>query len=140
MIGVPRLPPLGLRSSLLLLCAALSGCAPSVELARPKLALPNRFEAAPDAATSETLDRWWDRFADPQLSALVDEALAYSTDTRSAYFRLREARAIRDQSLSQRLPTGSISGSAKVQDGSQLSGVDLLGSTTRSFMIRSSKQ
>jgi NodT family efflux transporter outer membrane factor (OMF) lipoprotein len=132
MIGVPRLPPLGLRSSLLLLCAALSGCAPSVELARPKLALPNRFEAAPDAATSETLDRWWDRFADPQLSALVDEALAYSTDARSAYFRLREARAIRDQSLSQRQPTGSLSGSAKVQDGSQLSGVDLLGSTTRS--------
>ena len=133
MIGVRRLPPLGLRSSLLLLCAALCGCAPSIELAQPKLALPARFEAAPAAgAASEPLDRWWDRFADPQLSTLVDEALAYNTDARSAYFRLREARAIRDQSLSQRLPTGAASGLAKVQGGSQLSGTDLFGSTGKS--------
>jgi NodT family efflux transporter outer membrane factor (OMF) lipoprotein len=122
---------LGLRPSLLL-CVALCGCAPSVELARPKIALPERFEAAGGVAEAESLDRWWDRFADAQLSALVEEALANSTDARTAYFRLREARAIRDQSLSQRMPTGSLSGSAKVQNGSQLSGTDLFGSTARS--------
>lgn len=126
------MPLPGPRSSLLLLCAVLSGCAPSIELAWPRIALPERFEATPGAMAAESLDRWWDRFADPQLSTLVDEALANSTDARSAYFRLREARAIRNQSLSQRMPTGSISGTAKLQDGSQLSGTDLFGSTARS--------
>ena len=119
------------RSSLLF-CALLCGCAPSIELARPRIALPERFEAAPAPAAEERLDRWWSRFNDPQLSAFVEQALAQNTDARSAYFRLREARAIRDQSLSQRMPTGAISGSAKIQDGRQLSGTDLFGSTARS--------
>jgi NodT family efflux transporter outer membrane factor (OMF) lipoprotein len=114
-----------------MLVAALCGCAPSVKLARPNIALPDRFEAGARATADEALDRWWDRFGDMQLSALVDAALAQNTDARSAYFRLREARAIRDQSLSQRLPTGAISGSAKIQDGRQLSGADLFGSTAR---------
>lgn len=94
--------------------------------------MPERFEAAPAPAAEERLDRWWSRFNDAQLSAFVEQALAQNTDARSAYFRLREARAIRDQSLSQRMPTGAISGSAKIQDGRQLSGTDLFGSTARS--------
>lgn len=122
----------GPRFSSLILFGLLCGCAPSVELARPKVALPQRFEATPAPLAQEKLDRWWDRFNDAQLSALVEQALAQNTDARSAYFRLREARAIRDQSLSQRLPTGSISGSAQIQDGRQLSGTDLLGTTARS--------
>ena len=126
------MPLPGPRFSSLILLALLCGCAPSVELARPKLALPQQFEAAPAAVAQEGLDRWWDRFDDMQLSAFVEKALAQNTDARSAYFRLREARAIRDQSLSQRLPTGSISGSAQIQDGRQLSGTDLLGATARS--------
>ena len=122
----------GSRPLSLLLGALLCGCAPSVELARPKIALPGQFEAAPAAGAEQSLDRWWEGFSDPQLSALVEQALAQNTDARSAYFRLREARAIRDQSLSQRWPTGAISGSAKIQDGHQLSGADLFGSTARS--------
>ena len=126
------MPLPGPRFSSLILLTLLCGCAPSVELARPKLALPQQFEAAPAAVAQERLDRWWDRFDDMQLSAFVEKALAQNTDARSAYFRLREARAIRDQSLSQRLPTGSVSGSAQIQDGRQLSGTDLLGTTARS--------
>lgn len=126
------MPLSGPRRSSFMLCALLSACAPSIELARPRIALPERFETAPAPAAEERLDRWWSRFNDAQLSAFVEQALAQNTDARSAYFRLREARAIRDQSLSQRLPTGAISGSAKIQDGSQLSGTDLFGSTARS--------
>ncbi len=122
----------GSRPLSLFLGVLLCGCAPSVKLARPNISLPERFEAAPSAVADEKLDRWWERFSDPQLSALVEQALAQNTDARSAYFRLREARAIRDQSLSQRLPTGAISGSAQLQNGRQLSGVDLFGSTAQS--------
>ena len=127
---MPHLP--GSRPLSLFLGVLLCGCAPSVKLARPNISLPERFEAAPAAVADEKLDRWWERFSDPQLSALVEQALAQNTDARSAYFRLREARAIRDQSLSQRLPTGAISGSAQLQNGRQLSGVDLFGSTAQS--------
>jgi NodT family efflux transporter outer membrane factor (OMF) lipoprotein len=129
-IHLPHLP--GSRPLSLFLGVLLCGCAPSVKLARPNISLPERFEAAPAAVADEKLDRWWERFSDPQLSALVEQALAQNTDARSAYFRLREARAIRDQSLSQRLPTGAISGSAQLQNGRQLSGVDLFGSTAQS--------
>ncbi len=127
---MPHLP--GSRPFTLLLSALLCGCAPSVKLARPAIALPERFEVAPAAASEENLDRWWERFSDPQLSALVEQALSQNTDARSAYFRLREARAIRDQSLSQRLPTGAISGSAQLQNGRQLTGLDLFGTTAQS--------
>ncbi|CAD7340001.1 MULTISPECIES: efflux transporter outer membrane subunit [unclassified Sphingobium] len=127
---MPHLP--GSRPLSLFLGVLLCGCAPSVKLARPNISLPERYEAAPSAVADEKLDRWWERFSDPQLSALVEQALAQNTDARSAYFRLREARAIRDQSLSQRLPTGAISGSAQLQNGRQLSGVDLFGSTAQS--------
>lgn len=121
------------RLCLILLGAtALSACAPEVKLARPQLALADRYEAMPVAADPVLLDRWWEGFADPQLTQLVGAALERSTDARSAYFRLREARAIRDQSLSQRLPGGAISGNARVQDGHLFSGADLSGSTVRS--------
>lgn len=120
------------RQYLVLLgAAALAGCAPKVELARPEIALPRQFEgmASASVAKDAALDRWWERFGDAQLTALVNEALERSTDARTAYFRLREARAIRDQSLSQRQPVGSISGSATARDGTVISGTDVLAST-----------
>jgi NodT family efflux transporter outer membrane factor (OMF) lipoprotein len=123
--------PVSRHYLVLLGAAALAGCAPKVELTRPEIALPQRFETAmPASAAGEAdLDRWWERFGDAQLTALVNAALERSTDARTAYFRLREARAIRDQSLSQRQPTGSINGSATVRDGTVISGTDFLGST-----------
>ncbi|WP_162180721.1 TolC family protein [Sphingobium sp. DC-2] len=112
---------------------AAGGCAPSVRLDQPRTSLPAAFDAEQTALSAsqeaEAIDRWWDRFGDPQLVELVDRALADSTDTRTAYFRLREARAIRDQSLSQRLPTGNLTGNARIQGGEQFSGVDFMGST-----------
>lgn len=119
-----------LSCAVLLAGAGLSGCAPHIDLARPDVSLPEQFEGAESEAAQAVMpDRWWERFGDRQLVELVDAALARGTDARSAYFRLREARAIRAQSLSQRLPSGSISGSATARDGAVLSGMDLLGST-----------
>lgn len=112
---------------------AVGGCAPGIKLDRPQIALPTAYEASPGTQADQVaLDRWWERFGDAQLVELVDRALADSTDARTAYFRLREARAIRDQSLSQRLPTGNLSGSARIQGGEQFSGPDLMGTTVTS--------
>lgn len=95
--------------------------------------MPQTFDAlAQERAPSrdaEPLDRWWDRFGDPQLVELVDVALAQSTDARTAYFRVLEARAIRNQSQSQRLPTGNLAAGANIAGGEQLQGADVLNQT-----------
>jgi NodT family efflux transporter outer membrane factor (OMF) lipoprotein len=55
---------------------------------------------------------WWESFGDPQLSALIDRALAGAPDLREAEARLAEARANRDAVAGGRLPTVSVIGSA----------------------------
>ncbi|AXB80343.1 hypothetical protein TQ38_027630 (plasmid) [Novosphingobium sp. P6W] len=111
----------------------LQACAPTVHLNAPQILLPTGFDAskgAPLAAgRQESINRWWDQFHDTQLEQLIDLALVRSTDARTAYFRVMEARAARDQSVSQRLPSGNFTSSAKVQGGQQFEGQDLFGST-----------
>ena len=89
-------------SALLLAGLALAGCA-SGPKPRPDLRLPAAYEAPAPAAPAQAvaLDRWWTTFADPQLDALVDQALAANPDARSAAARLRKARATRASKLEQ---------------------------------------
>jgi NodT family efflux transporter outer membrane factor (OMF) lipoprotein len=99
---------------------------------KPQITLPAAFDAPQgsfETGQQEQLDRWWDRFNDPQLAELVDLALTRSTDARTAYFRVIEARAAKDQSLSQRLPSGNLTASTKIQGGQQFEGQDFFGST-----------
>lgn len=116
----------------LLALLGLGGCAPGIKLQSPRTVLPQQFERMASDAQMPVMDRWWEAFGDPQLTNLILEGLAENRDARSAYFRIREARAIRDQSLSARNPTGNVAGSVKTQAGEQLSGTDLFGSTTQS--------
>jgi multidrug efflux system outer membrane protein len=50
------------------------------------------------------LDRWWQGFADPELDALVEEALAHNLDLREAHARLEESRARLRLARADRLP------------------------------------
>ena len=54
---------------------------------------------------------WWDRFGDPQLSALVRRAVASSPDLKEAQGRLAEARANREAIAGGRLPSVTATGS-----------------------------
>jgi outer membrane protein, multidrug efflux system len=65
----------------------IAGCA-TTETAPPKLDLP----AAAEKAKPE-LDSWWNLFGDPQLTALIEEALANNLDLRAAVARIDLARA-----------------------------------------------
>jgi len=107
----------------------LCSCAPTVELGSPRVALPPQFERAGQEVGAPAIDRWWETFGDAQLSDLITKALAENRDARSAYFRVSEARAVRDQSLSARRPTGNLAGNVERQAGKQLSGIDAFGST-----------
>lgn len=99
---------------------ALSACA----TARPAdTRLPAAYEApAGQPADAQALDRWWTAFSDPELTALVDQALAASPDARSAAARLDEARATATGALTRFLPQGDLTGSTRKTHTEQLSG------------------
>ena len=81
------------------LCAALGAC---VSVAVPKLPtgdLPAHWRnASPQLGPSPDLTGWWKRFDDPQLNALVDQALNDNLDVAQAVWKLRAARALEDAS------------------------------------------
>jgi multidrug efflux system outer membrane protein len=75
------------RVAAALLALALAACA-SVDTGRPEVELPPMSEKSPAGA-----ERFWTLFDDPQLTALVEEALANNRDLRVAIARIEEARA-----------------------------------------------
>jgi len=66
--------------------AALAACT-TTPTAPPQLDLPE------GTASDPSLERWWNEFNDPTLTALVDEALANNLDLRAAISRVDAARA-----------------------------------------------
>lgn len=68
--------------------ALLAACA-GVDMRKPEVELPPLT-----AATPAGIDRFWTQFNDPQLNALVDEALRANLDLRTAMARVDEARAL----------------------------------------------
>jgi NodT family efflux transporter outer membrane factor (OMF) lipoprotein len=94
--------------------AILAACATPPDLgAAPQLSAPDQYEtiqsfAAPVSAWPS--DRWWENYGDPQLNALIEEALADSPSLQAAAARLRRAQADAQQTGSSRYP--SVSGEA----------------------------
>lgn len=93
--GLPRLP-----MPLIAACAALllAGCAQLPDLGDlPQLKTSDAFQSS-DAlkapATEWPVERWWTAYGDPQLTALIDEALADSPDLAAAMARLQRAEAM----------------------------------------------
>ena len=110
-------------ASLPVLLPLLASCALGPRIPAPDTRTPAAFEA-PTSATAQgvDLDRWWSVYQDPQLEALVDQALQSAPDARSAKARLDEARAVRSSALSAFDPQGALQGSSSVTDTTTLSG------------------
>jgi NodT family efflux transporter outer membrane factor (OMF) lipoprotein len=93
----------------------LSGCAalPGLQtLASPKPASSYMTAQSFSAATAAwPSDDWWTAYNDPQLSALIDEALADSPQMSEAAARLADANAMQDAAHSSLLPSLDASGS-----------------------------
>lgn len=82
--------PLLLAATTLSGCASFDGILPLAKL----LGQPPAQAVQPSAsATPWPAERWWEEFADPQLNALVDEALADNPGLRIAQARVRQAEA-----------------------------------------------
>jgi NodT family efflux transporter outer membrane factor (OMF) lipoprotein len=108
------------RSAILLASLALAACASTRQA---DVRLPAAYEAPPGSTVAAAnLDRWWTVFGDDQLTGLIDTALANNPDALTAAARLREARATVSSGLTQFLPTGDATGSAKRTQTEQLAG------------------
>ena len=104
---------------------SLSACATA---RKADVRLPAAFEtasgqAAPAApAGAMALDRWWTAYGDPELTTLVDQALAHNTDVRTAQSRLSEIKAQLISAVSQYGPQGDASYSSSRTHTEQLGG------------------
>jgi len=117
-----------------LLALALGACAlqPGPERdaimkdALPQTVVPPRY-AAPGGADGAVAGAWLATFSDPELDALVREALQYNADLRVAQARIEQAAAYLKASGATLYPQVSLlaRGGGKMSDASGLSGVGL---------------
>ena len=66
-------------------------------------------QSAPQQQAPEDLSRWWQRFGDAQLTALIDQALQANPSLLSAQAAVRQARATRDVQAAGLLPSAGAS-------------------------------
>lgn len=87
--------------------ATLAACAVGPDYERPVVSTADEFIGAdqPQFNNAEVEREFWKEFKDPQLDALIEEALAANHDIRIAAARLREARALRGEARLDLLPT-----------------------------------
>lgn len=92
----------------------LSGCVVGPDYRPPLLAMPANWSSHKQTrpAKPARLSKWWLQLRDPELNALVEEAVAGNLDVATAKAKIREARASYSQSVGTLLPsaTGSASG------------------------------
>jgi len=95
---------------------ALGGCSsllvhPGTDLSN--VAVPAAWSNGTAAPAAASLAGWWQRFDDPQLTALVMQALQANNDVRTAQAALRQSRAQRDVAAAGLLPTVNAAASAQ---------------------------
>jgi NodT family efflux transporter outer membrane factor (OMF) lipoprotein len=97
-----------------LLALLLSGCTVGPDYAEPQVALPSAYLEV-SANGQGQLEHWWQGFGDPQLTALVDQALRQNLDIEMATARIREARALERVAGAGALPEVAAQGSVNRQ-------------------------
>src|SRR5215469_12694513 len=100
------------RSKVLLLAAVLllTGCTVGPKYKRPTAAVPDAYRgldpnAGPQTAASLGDQKWWTVFEDPQLQALIREALVQNYDLRIAAVRILQAQAALGITRADQFPT-----------------------------------
>jgi len=95
----------GVIWSMLLFAGVLvvfNGCSPQREMDALSVDTTQTFSSS---GTARVPDRWWAAFDDPRLNLLVDSALTSNFNLKSAWQRLREARAVSDRAASSLFPS-----------------------------------
>lgn len=101
------------RASIVLLVAALAGCAHDAAFERPAMPVPQEWNPMGTSAAATPLQTHWRQFfPDPQLQSLIAAALQNNRDLRIAAARVEEARAQYGIARADRLPSVGLNASA----------------------------
>lgn len=104
-----------MRRARVAVLAAMTACAPATRAPQVReVALPAAFAGAPSGASAAAIDRRA-FFADPDLNALIDEALAHNHDLQLALSRIEIARAEASRRSGARLPQLGVAASASLR-------------------------
>lgn len=108
----------------------LAGCAITAQhapLPAPDARALQQVTGSVAAQATETRngDRWWQDFSDPQLAALVNQALANNHDLSATALRLEAELARLQVSRDQRRPQGGVSGSLEMSRQQGSSGLEV---------------
>lgn len=100
-----------LAMSMLVGCAQMDCALPSSSLTQDAnaLAASKRLAPAPITPAAWPTEKWWERYGDPQLNSLVEEAIAGSPSMRLAEARVRQAISAEGLAEAARLPVVSAS-------------------------------
>jgi multidrug efflux system outer membrane protein len=99
---------------------ALAGCATPRDA---DVRLPGAYEApAGPPPGAIALDTWWTAYDDPDLTAVIEQALARNPDVRTARSRLDEVKAQRTSAILQYLPQGDATARGRRTDTKQIGG------------------
>lgn len=101
------------RLAPLIALIAVTGCTVGPNYTRPEVPVPPTFAEAPDAPASgpgaavppREPGRWWTRFNDPVLAALIERAITGNLDLATARSRIAGARAQAREARAAFLPT-----------------------------------
>ena len=99
----------------LALALVLAGCS-SLQPHRadvPAVPVPAGWSAAKAGTVATPLAQWWGRLGDPELTALITEALAANTSVRSAQAALQQSRVLVDVQTAGTVPQIGASASAQ---------------------------
>lgn len=110
----------------LLLAAALSACTAGPAYRQPDVAVPVAYsavQALPALPPGAGPDRWWQQFADPELTALMRRALTGNLTLQAASSRIRAAREQLILAGAARLPSLNADASVNETHLSQNSGI-----------------
>lgn len=121
-----------LRKPVLLLtsaavCMALAACSPSASMRDTAVQdTSTRIQADKAVASRAPIQAaWWQRFNDPVMTALIQEALQANPDIKTAEASLRSARAQRIIAGASLLPSVSAGGSARRSSGNDSYGASI---------------
>jgi len=114
--------PVAVVLAALAACATPGGLHPNGKAIDPaSLKSDQSFLNVPLSPTAWPAQDWWLSFGDPQLSALIDEALKNNPSLDEAQARARQAQAIADTAYAARLPQADLEAGA---EGTRLSNKD----------------
>ena len=103
--------------ALLVSTSLAAGCAVGPDYLRPEAPLAEQYigQAGVEARTATTITNfqvWWEGFGDPQLSALINKALAQNLDITQAQARVTQTRAGLSAANAALLPFATLNGQA----------------------------